>query len=492
MSSDQTNSDMPPRFMEGPQSIPHYFRTVVDGSLKNLKDDFGEEASGKQGNKDGFHEQGNTFPFQNDCKSKHADTVKDLETAADRAIREEYNYITKTLNAELPNLEQKVDREMTHNSIRERVQKMEKCIEKRRKLNAFLDQRDMGDMDGCIEKGDSTWYFWLPLAIVVLLEFILNYWFLGEISVREKLTVASIAVFFVLIAGFSVSWLSKERRSVIVRNNEFHAFQKHGWTVAIISVLVLSFFALSSFIYYRAVIAFPVNPLEMVARLPNAVFRNGVADFALAVLNIAGLLVAIRTFVKAGWPVHGYERVAGLADEAEGELREYENYLDGLATKVFEEATEKVEKRQASCRNIQQHEIAIRGVCRKLPDVIEQEWNRIDGSYRTSIGLYRDHFGKQRNPCETEEINKVPDGFREGDPIDDLPERPHVGDNEMLGLIENFGDRARGFEGTTEQWMRENASPNELIEYARNRKLTLTQQTIRQAKKDGNDMRMLG
>ncbi len=475
----QANSDPSPRFLDGLQQIRLYLKTVVDKSLNSLDDRFGEKASRKRGDEDGLYAQGNIFTFQDNCREGYANTVNDLRTAADELINKERDYIDTTLETELPDLQQEVNLKMTNGLVQEWVEKMENCAAKKKKLNEFLGQRGMTN---CLERGDSAWYFWLPLISVVFLEFVLNYLFLGEISVRAKMSLAAIAVFFVLVAGWSVSWLYKERRSVIVRNNKFHMFQKHGWTFAIIVVLAFFFYALSLFIYFRANIPFPANLLKMITGLPNAVSKNGVEDFALAALNVAGLFIAMRTFAKAGWPVHGYERVAALADEAKSELEKCETSLNGLAVDIFRVANEALTKRRYSCRNIRQHEIKIQDVCRTLPDAIGQEWDRIDRLYRTSIRLYREHLRQQRNPCETREIDGVlvPIGFRTGDLIEDLP-RPDYGDNAGLHFIENFHfvERAEQFEARATQWTQENAVPDELIEYARDRKSRLMSQIVK-------------
>ena len=375
--------------------VPKEMVPKVRMDIKNLENESVEEEAERIGRDDGGGSSDQHF-FQKDCRDAYRRVITRVGKTISGIAAREKDQIDEVLKSKLPDMEEDVERSIDRNAVLKLMDAAYTMNKTEKTAAKFLHDRDLNLDSYEAQKGyDFThWKFWLPLLVMVLIDFYANYIFLEGAEVVQKIlyAIASVAVIFTF--GYGASWLFKANSGIRVRDNKFRTLQK-GTVWAGMAMDNIGFgMALLGFIFSRAGLGIP-SAMEVLPKLAEA-FLNNTTDTGLALLNVVFLFVAITTFRNAGWRIRNYRHVAKDRAKHTQEYKQIRLDLDNKARIIFDKAIDSIKYRQEESRKIELNWPTIKAVCDQVPNIHEEARNIIVDKYELSIKKYREGFEQGR------------------------------------------------------------------------------------------------
>lgn len=469
--------DQAPRLKEGGDAIKDY---ILGKVLSDSLPAFGKYGAGdaeKHGLADGKAD-GEVFSFQNDCRNAFRKVKIRVSKTIAGIVNREKDDVEDIIRARLPDMEQEVERKIDRNAVLGLMRAAEALNNALRKHNKFLCARGLSKDSPQTKKGVeyTGWKFWLPLGVIVLFEFLANYWFLEGAAPFQKFIITIGALMVIYGFGFAISFCLKARQGIPIENNQFASFQKAGAWTGVGFFFIAFAWILQVFIFYRAGI--DSTNTGVLSGLAEAV-NNNITDLYLALANIIFLVVAICTFYKADWQIHKYGDVANEVEQCQNDYEAIRANLDKEAMLVFDSSMAEVKRRQKSASLLEMDWPSIVAVCKDIPSINHAAITRIDEKYKTAIKRYREGFKSSRTPIAINPVGRddiitlISKDLRVHSPIKPLMENDS--DTESITaklpiLIDiDFANELAAFKKWVDDWESANEKFDKLDEFAQKR-----------------------
>lgn len=453
-----------PRFWLGPAAMKQHIRAAANAFLKEVPNRFMADGAKKVGRENGL--EGEQFPFQNDCKAAYDAVSLDVGRIAGEVIAHESTRIADSVAPGFPNTKARVRLRVTEEWAIEHQRCAGDLGSRLKDQKKFMFARNLPVDGPTTIRGDYGWKFWLPLTVLAITDLGANYIFLDPASFRQKLVIALASVAVVLGSGIAVSWFRKASRSIVVNPNRFALVQKIMCWLATAFISISFLATLLFFVCYRAGISL-LDSGPIVETLTTA-FSANPTDFALALFNLLFFGVTIVAFNKAGWQIHGYDKVHDQLQLATESYNASRRVAADAARAVLASSRDEVNQRRDDVRRILGAWTTIQTVFEEIPDMAREAVSVIDAQYKDAVKGYRDVFFDTRHhrggPDEVQQ--PIPRDIRQDAPIAPVATTTQPVDAD----IAQYREQAASFENRAEEWVNENADDEELDRYVTKRR----------------------
>lgn len=461
-----------PRFNDGSDAVKNFILGRVLASAWPAFNPYTHKNAENSGVEDG-EKNGDTFPFQADCRSAFRATRNRVGKAIAKIVKREKVEIDETLKLQLPNMEEQIERNIDRVAVTNLMKSAKTLNNAMKNANEFLRTRGYKQDSPEAQEGVEYmhWNFLAPLVVIFLFEVFANYWLLGDAEIAAKFRITAAAVAVVFIAGYAISWCIKARMGTRIINNKYMDLYKILARVGVAVIGLLFTIVLIFFIFYRAGI-YPTSIADVFPGIANA-FVNNITDIGLVLLNIVFLFIAIRTFLTSGWKIRKYGDVAKDIAQHQQHYDEIRGELDNQAKHVFTAAIAEVQHRQQRSDEIEMNWKTIVSVCKDIPDINKDATDRINEKYQLAIKKYREGFSKGRFPQSAitdDLLDQTPIGYHMSSPITLLVDTDDPADS-LTSLLQHvcdvdFQKEISEFHKRVDEWKNANSEFDKLSEFA--------------------------